>query len=147
MSETESEKRSLYERLGGVYSIATVVEDLIDRVDGPAVTGADRGSWSRSRSWCRPVSHWTRSRDEAGLHAGPDLMQIIVLRATAAKLKPMSRSDRARPTPPVGEASTPRRRAKDATSPKANRASAVLSRRFVGQMLASYRLHQRETTA
>jgi hemoglobin len=32
MSETESEKRSLYERLGGVYSIATVVEDLIDRV-------------------------------------------------------------------------------------------------------------------
>jgi hemoglobin len=32
MSETESEKRSLYDRLGGVYSIATVVEDLIDRV-------------------------------------------------------------------------------------------------------------------
>jgi hemoglobin len=26
------EKRSLYERLGGVYSIATVVADLIDRV-------------------------------------------------------------------------------------------------------------------
>jgi hemoglobin len=32
MSGTESEKRSLYDRLGGVYSIATVVEDLIDRV-------------------------------------------------------------------------------------------------------------------
>jgi hemoglobin len=32
MSETELEKRSLYDRLGGVYSIATVVEDLIDRV-------------------------------------------------------------------------------------------------------------------
>jgi hemoglobin len=31
-SETVSEKRSLYDRLGGVYSIATVVEDLIDRV-------------------------------------------------------------------------------------------------------------------
>jgi hypothetical protein len=30
MSETESEKRSLYDRLGGVYSIATVVEDLIE---------------------------------------------------------------------------------------------------------------------
>ncbi len=26
------EKRSLYERLGGVYSIATVVDDLIDRI-------------------------------------------------------------------------------------------------------------------
>src|SRR5437870_4794800 len=26
------EKRSLYERLGGVYSIATVVDDLVDRV-------------------------------------------------------------------------------------------------------------------
>jgi hypothetical protein len=26
-----AEKRSLYERLGGVYSIATVVDDLIDR--------------------------------------------------------------------------------------------------------------------
>src|SRR5919201_2753612 len=32
MSETETEKRSLYDRLGGVYSIATVVEDLIARV-------------------------------------------------------------------------------------------------------------------
>jgi hemoglobin len=30
--ETLSEKRSLYDRLGGVYSIATVVEDLINRV-------------------------------------------------------------------------------------------------------------------
>jgi hemoglobin len=29
---TESKKRSLYDRLGGVYSISTVVEDLIDRV-------------------------------------------------------------------------------------------------------------------
>ena len=27
-----SEKPSLYDRLGGVYSIATVVDDLIDRV-------------------------------------------------------------------------------------------------------------------
>ena len=32
MSGTESGKQSLYDRLGGVYSIATVVEDLIDRV-------------------------------------------------------------------------------------------------------------------
>ncbi|HEX9320568.1 MAG TPA: group 1 truncated hemoglobin [Xanthobacteraceae bacterium] len=31
-SETVSGNRSLYDRLGGVYSIATVVEDLIDRV-------------------------------------------------------------------------------------------------------------------
>ena len=31
-SEIVSETRSLYDRLGGVYSIATVVEDLIDRV-------------------------------------------------------------------------------------------------------------------
>src|SRR6266487_3848557 len=31
-SEAVSEKRSLYDRLGGVYSIATVVEDLIDRI-------------------------------------------------------------------------------------------------------------------
>ena len=31
-SETASTKPSLYDRLGGVYSIATVVEDLIDRV-------------------------------------------------------------------------------------------------------------------
>jgi hemoglobin len=31
-SETGSEKKSLYDRLGGVYSIATVVDDLIDRV-------------------------------------------------------------------------------------------------------------------
>jgi hypothetical protein len=38
----------------------------------------------------------------------------------------------------------PRRRAEHATSPEANWASAVLSRRIVGQMLASYRLHQRE---
>jgi len=26
------EKSSLYDRLGGVYSIATVVDDLIDRI-------------------------------------------------------------------------------------------------------------------
>jgi hypothetical protein len=26
------DSRSLYERLGGIYSIATVVDDLIDRV-------------------------------------------------------------------------------------------------------------------
>ncbi len=31
-SEAVSERPSLYDRLGGVYSIATVVEDLIDRV-------------------------------------------------------------------------------------------------------------------
>ena len=31
-SEPVSEKPSLHDRLGGVYSIATVVEDLIDRV-------------------------------------------------------------------------------------------------------------------
>jgi hemoglobin len=30
--EAASEKRSLYDRLGGVYSIATVVDDFIDRV-------------------------------------------------------------------------------------------------------------------
>jgi hemoglobin len=30
--ETASEKRSLYDRLGGVYSIATVVDDFIDRI-------------------------------------------------------------------------------------------------------------------
>jgi len=29
---TSAEKPSLYERLGGVYSIATVVDDLIDRI-------------------------------------------------------------------------------------------------------------------
>jgi len=28
----EAEKRSLYDRLGGVYSIATVVDDFIDRI-------------------------------------------------------------------------------------------------------------------
>src|SRR5260370_16903840 len=31
-SEAVSEKPSLYDRLGGVYNIATVVEDLVDRV-------------------------------------------------------------------------------------------------------------------
>jgi hemoglobin len=31
-SEAVSERPSLYDRLGGVYSIATVVEDLIDQV-------------------------------------------------------------------------------------------------------------------
>jgi hemoglobin len=31
-SETESKKKSLYDRLGGVYSIATVVDDFIDRI-------------------------------------------------------------------------------------------------------------------
>jgi hemoglobin len=31
-SETGSEKKSLYDRLGGVYSIATVVDDFIDRI-------------------------------------------------------------------------------------------------------------------
>jgi hemoglobin len=31
-SETGSEKTSLYDRLGGVYSIATVVDDFIDRI-------------------------------------------------------------------------------------------------------------------
>ena len=30
--ETASEKPSLYDRLGGVYSIATVVDDFIDRI-------------------------------------------------------------------------------------------------------------------
>src|SRR5262249_22252328 len=30
--EAASEKRSLYDRLGGVYSIATVVDDFIDRI-------------------------------------------------------------------------------------------------------------------
>ena len=30
--EAASQTRSLYDRLGGVYSIATVVEDLIDRI-------------------------------------------------------------------------------------------------------------------
>jgi hypothetical protein len=52
MSETQSEKRSLYDRLGGVYSIATVVEDLIDRVM------VDPGStpirwWMRHTTRCR----------------------------------------------------------------------------------------------
>jgi hemoglobin len=32
ISETVSAKPSLYDRLGGVYNIATVVEDLIDRI-------------------------------------------------------------------------------------------------------------------
>jgi hemoglobin len=31
-SEAVSQRASLYDRLGGVYSIATVVEDLIDRI-------------------------------------------------------------------------------------------------------------------
>jgi hypothetical protein len=31
-SEAVAEKPSLYDRLGGVYSIATVVEDLTDRI-------------------------------------------------------------------------------------------------------------------
>jgi hemoglobin len=31
-SETGIEKKPLYERLGGVYSIATVVDDFIDRI-------------------------------------------------------------------------------------------------------------------
>ena len=31
-SEAVSERTSLYDRLGGVYSIATVVEDLIDQI-------------------------------------------------------------------------------------------------------------------
>jgi hypothetical protein len=42
--------------------------------------------------------------------------------------------------------SAPRRRAEHATSPEANWASAVLSRRIVGRMLASYRRYQRETS-
>ena len=29
---TQQPQRTLYERLGGIYSIATVVDDLIDRV-------------------------------------------------------------------------------------------------------------------
>jgi hemoglobin len=32
ITHTVSRKASLYDRLGGVYSIATVVDDLIDRV-------------------------------------------------------------------------------------------------------------------
>jgi len=32
MSTTQKTQPSLYERLGGVYSIATVIDDLIDRV-------------------------------------------------------------------------------------------------------------------
>jgi hemoglobin len=35
------QKPSLYERLGGVYSIATVVDDLIDRVMGDARLNAN----------------------------------------------------------------------------------------------------------
>jgi hypothetical protein len=31
-SETGSEKRALYDWLGGIHSIATAVEDLIDRI-------------------------------------------------------------------------------------------------------------------
>jgi len=36
-----SEKRSLYDRLGGVHSIATVVDDLIDRVMSDARLNAN----------------------------------------------------------------------------------------------------------
>jgi hemoglobin len=36
-----SEERSLYDRLGGVYSIATVVDDLIDRVMSDARLNAN----------------------------------------------------------------------------------------------------------
>ena len=45
-SEAVSEKPSLYDRLGGVYSIATVVEDLIDRVMIDARLNAIRG-WTK----------------------------------------------------------------------------------------------------
>ena len=41
-SEAVSERPSLYDRLGGVYSIATVVEDLIDRVMVDPTVNASR---------------------------------------------------------------------------------------------------------
>ena len=51
-SETVSEKPSLYDRLGGVYSIATVVEDLIDRVMvDPRLNANPR--WTRRITKCR----------------------------------------------------------------------------------------------
>jgi hemoglobin len=44
---TTSSHPTLYGRLGGVYSIATVVDDLIDRVmDDPRLNA---GSWRRSQ--------------------------------------------------------------------------------------------------
>jgi hemoglobin len=38
---TETAKPSLYERLGGVYAIATVVDDLIDRVMDDPILNAN----------------------------------------------------------------------------------------------------------
>ena len=47
------QKPSLYERLGGVYSIATVVDDLIDRVMVDARLNANRW-WTKLIIVCRP---------------------------------------------------------------------------------------------
>jgi len=47
------QKPSLYERLGGVYSIATVVDDLIDRVMGDARLNANPW-WTKLIIACRP---------------------------------------------------------------------------------------------
>ena len=50
--EAVSEKPSLYDRLGGVYSIATVVEDLIDRIMVNPSSMPIRG-WTRRITKCR----------------------------------------------------------------------------------------------
>ncbi len=42
MLNKEPQVMSLYERLGGVYAIAAVVDDLIDRImDDPRLTGKE----------------------------------------------------------------------------------------------------------
>jgi hemoglobin len=62
-SEAVSEKPSLYDRLGGVYSIATVVEDLIDRVMvDPRLNANPRVDEGRSATqaaaWRSPTAIW-----------------------------------------------------------------------------------------
>jgi len=49
---TVQEEPSLYDRLGGVYNIATVIDDLIDRVMGTTGSMPIHG-WTRPTTECR----------------------------------------------------------------------------------------------
>jgi hypothetical protein len=52
-ADMEASAASLYDRLGGIYSIATVVEDFIDRIMVRERLNAARASTRRTTACCR----------------------------------------------------------------------------------------------
>jgi hypothetical protein len=52
----QTQPAALYDRLGGIYSIATVVDDFIDRIMVDERLNANPGSTRRTIESCRPGS-------------------------------------------------------------------------------------------